>query len=691
MIGSNQSQVASTTSKGRTTGWLAWSLALVAIIGVVGAIGMGIYYTSAGGDASSIVFHAGLMPFITAAYVIVGALVASRQPQNPIGWIFIAVGLFSSLNAFTVAYNVLATFQTGGDDFLGAQLFKSINNWLWMPTVFLPTIFVFLLFPDGRLLSPRWRIIFWSAVLGLAMTIMVAALHPGPLDSWGIGPNPYGVPALVNILAIMNSLGGLLLMIGFGGAIVAFFLRFRRSRGIEREQMKWLVYVLALMLVGIVIGSIIAYSLPDSALANELLIVMTSLAVLAIAVAASIAILRYRLYDIDLVINRTLVYGGLTAGIVLLYILVVGGLSLLFQTQGNLAIGLVATGTVALLFHPLQVRLQRAVNRFMYGERDEPFEVMANLGRRLENTFEPEMVYPTIVETVAQTLKLPYVAIAIRQEDQFRIVESFGQNGHKTQAYPLTHHGEVLGQLQVAPRGSGEHFSEADERLLRTIARQAGTAVHAVQLTADLQRSRQQLVTAREEERRRLRRDLHDGLGPVLASVVWQSDSARDQVLANPEETIRLLDSSIEQAQTALADIRRLVYGLRPPALDELGLVGALRQEAQNHRQVAITVESPEPLPQLPAAVEVAAYRIVSEAINNAAGHGQAKHCSVDLQVEDGLSLTVNDDGIGLPEQLTPGIGLVSMRERAAELGGTCTIGSRPEGGAVVEAYLPLE
>ena len=317
--------------------------------------------------------------------------------------------------------------------------------------------------------------------------------------------------------------------------------------------------------------------------------------------------------------------------------------------------------------------------------------MLANLGRQLESTLKPEMVYSTIVETVARTLKLPYVAITVKQEDQFRIVESYGQNARVTQAYPLTHHGDVVGQLRVSLRGPDEDLSEADERLLRTIARQAGTAVHAVQLTADLQRSRQQLVTAREEERRRLRRDLHDGLGPVLASVVWQSDSARDLVFTAPEETIQLLDSSIEQAQTALADIRRLVYGLRPPALDELGLVGALRQEAQNHRQVAITVEGPDALPQLPAAVEVAAYRIAREAINNAAGHGLAKNCSVDVQLAGGLSLTVNDDGVGLTEPVKPGIGLVSMRERAAELGGTCTIGSRPEGGAVVEAFLPLE
>ena len=327
----------------------------------------------------------------------------------------------------------------------------------------------------------------------------------------------------------------------------------------------------------------------------------------------------------------------------------------------------------------------------MYGKRDEPFEVMANLGRQLENAFEPEMVYPTIVETVAQTLKVPYVAIAIKKGERFEIVESSGQKKYDNQAYPLKYQGEVIGRLLVDRRGPDEDFSEADERLLRTIARQAGTAVHAMQLTADLQRSRQQLVTAQEEERRRLRRDLHDGLGPVLASVVWQTDSARDLVYTDPDETVQLLDSSIEQAQTALTDIRRLVYGLRPPALDELGLVGALRQEAQNHYQIAITVDGPEPLPQLPAAVEVAAYRIAREAINNAAGHGQAKNCSVNLQVESGLSLIVNDDGVGLLEPVTPGVGLVSMRERAAELGGTCTIAARPEGGAVVEAYLPLE
>jgi signal transduction histidine kinase len=245
--------------------------------------------------------------------------------------------------------------------------------------------------------------------------------------------------------------------------------------------------------------------------------------------------------------------------------------------------------------------------------------------------------------------------------------------------------------LVAGRRGSGEDFSPADERLLRGFARQAGTAIHAIELAADLQRSRQQLVSAREEERRRLRRDLHDGLGPALASVVWQTEGARELVYTEPAEAVQLLESSIEQVQSALADIRRLVYGLRPPALDELGLVGALEQAAREHQGASVTIEAPAPLPPLPAAVEVAAYRIAREALKNAVEHGQARHCAVRLALDGRFCLTIGDDGLGLPDPVSPGVGLVSMRERAEELGGEFTIRPRRAGGTEVEVRLPLE
>jgi signal transduction histidine kinase len=239
---------------------------------------------------------------------------------------------------------------------------------------------------------------------------------------------------------------------------------------------------------------------------------------------------------------------------------------------------------------------------------------------------------------------------------------------------------------------------------LRNLARQAGAAVRNAQLTVDLQRYRQTLVTAREEERHRLRRDLHDGLGPALASVIWQVDSARDLIPTNPSEAVLLLESSIEQAQAALADIRRLVYGLRPPALDELGLVGALEQAARKYQQgsigVTIAIEAADPLPSLPAAVEVATYRIIQEALKNAIEHGKAKNCLVCLipgcNPADGaptsgsLHLTIRDDGVGLPEVVTPGVGLTSMRERAEELGGTFKIEPQRVGGTGIEVCLPL-
>jgi signal transduction histidine kinase len=271
------------------------------------------------------------------------------------------------------------------------------------------------------------------------------------------------------------------------------------------------------------------------------------------------------------------------------------------------------------------------------------------------------------------------------------IAEAYGSGDQEPVDYPLIHHGEVVGRLLVGRRGPDEPFSVADERLLRGFARQAGMAVHAVQLMSDLQRSRQRLVAAREEERLRLRRDLHDGLGPALASIVWQADSARDVVYTDPSGAEQLLESSIEQAQLALADIRRLVYGLRPPALDELGLVGALEQAAQQHQQTAVTIEAPALLPSLPAAVEVAAYRIVQEALKNAVDHGNAEHCAVCLAVDGSLRLTVRDDGTGLPQVVTPGVGMVSMRERAEELGGTFAIHQRPGGGTEVVVSLPVE
>lgn len=327
----------------------------------------------------------------------------------------------------------------------------------------------------------------------------------------------------------------------------------------------------------------------------------------------------------------------------------------------------------------------------MYGDRGEPYTVISRLGRQLEGTLAPDAVLPAIVETVAQALRLPYTAIALRQDVGFRIAAAVGAPAGTLLRIPLIYQGDTVGEFLLGPRPGEDSFSQSDRRLLDDLARQAGVAASAVRLTADLRYSRERLITAREEERRRLRRDLHDGLGPALASVTLMADAARNLLVPDPTASADLLLKLKAEAQAATAEIRRVVYALRPPALDELGLASALQEQGAQYSQggLRVTVSVPECLPPLSAAVEVAAYRIAQEALTNVLRHARARLCTVCLAINDGLRLEIADDGQGLNNG-RPGVGLTSMRERAEELGGTCSIAPGERGGTVVRARLPL-
>jgi signal transduction histidine kinase len=304
-----------------------------------------------------------------------------------------------------------------------------------------------------------------------------------------------------------------------------------------------------------------------------------------------------------------------------------------------------------------------------------------------------------LVKTIATTLKLPYVAVMLVQSDassvsEERLVAIHGQLTPRAQAsrLPLVYQGETVGQLVLTSRSGEAQLTRADRRLLEDLTRHAGVIVHAVRLTSDLRRSRERIVIAREEERRRLRRDLHDGLGPMLASLTLTLAAAREYLPHDPTTTDTLLQALATHVQGAVADIRRLVYELRPPALDDLGLVGALRDQAARSAQggLQVVVEAPVLVDSLPAAVEVAAYRIVVEALTNVVRHAQANSCTIQVRREHDLVLQISDDGRGLPAETPYGIGLRSMRERAEELGGRYAIATRPEGGTQIEVHLPL-
>jgi signal transduction histidine kinase len=298
------------------------------------------------------------------------------------------------------------------------------------------------------------------------------------------------------------------------------------------------------------------------------------------------------------------------------------------------------------------------------------------------------------VETIAQALKLPYAAILLKDDHGYRTTAAYGSPRGEPEALPLVYQREEIGRLELSPRAPGEAFSDADRSLLEDLARQAEVAVHAVRLTTDLQHSRERLVSTREEERRRLRRDLHDGLGAQLAGLNVQAATLRRLIPHDPAAADEMVVELRNELRSAIADIRRLVYDLRPPALDDLGLAEALRRLAERYgsesEQLRVSVQAPRELPNLPAAVEVAVYRIAQEALTNVARHARARSCVVRLAVNKDVALEIVDDGVGIPKERGAGVGLSSMRERASELGGTCVVEPAPEGGTRVLVRLPL-
>jgi signal transduction histidine kinase len=555
---------------------------------------------------------------------------------------------------------------------------------------FSSVIFFFALFPDGRFV-PGWTRWMTLAYLAWQVPLCLPSTSPFSLVHWP--------PLLLASLLLC-----MILACGF-----AQLYRYRRvSTAIQRQQTKWVVFGMlmgtlfdAANLLPPLIWSALSQPGPAQALYTILSEVTFPLVLLLVPITIGVAVLRYRLWDIDLLINRTLVYGLLTASIIGLYLLVVVGLGTLFSTLGNLLLSLFATGLVAVLVHPLRQRLQRAVNHLMFGERDEPYRVLARLGNRLEAALASDELLPTIVETVAQALKLPYAAITYRNQGEDVLAASTGEaRAEALVRVPLVAQTEQVGDLWLAARAPGDSLTPADLRLLHDLAPQIAVAVQAVRLTtelkhltADLQQSRTRLVTAREEERRRLRRDLHDGLGPTLASLTFKIDAARNLLSQDSARADRLLEEVRGQTQETLAQIRRLVYDLRPPALDELGLLSALREQAASyqHQGLQILIEAPECLPPLPAAVEVAAYRIAREALTNVVRHAQARHCLLRLDLRDHvLTLQITDDGKGIEPRHHIGVGWLSMQERASELGGGCTITRGAPSGTTIQVNLPL-
>ncbi|MEJ7763833.1 MAG: GAF domain-containing sensor histidine kinase, partial [Thermomicrobiales bacterium] len=543
-------------------------------------------------------------------------------------------------------------------------------------------------FPDGRFV-PRWMVI-WG-ILNIA-GVAAFAFFP---DS-----GPRGTPWVL-VEAIETGLMVLSL-------VFSVVYRYRKvSTPEQRRQTRWVAFGLMIGLPGFFAGDAMMRNIDASPLGVACL--LGFLTVMPIAstlptVTIGIAILNHRLYDIDVILNRTLVWLTLTGAVTVTYIGMVIGVGGLIGSRDNLVLSLVTTGLVAVGFQPLRLRVQRLADRFLFGDRDDPYAVLARLGHHIEDSLGPADLLPAIVRTTAEMLRLPYAALFLERGGGPVLVAASGvaPTSTSTVRLPLVYQGQAVGALEVANRAPGEVFGQADRRLLGDLARQIGVAARTVSLADDVQRSRELIVTSREEERRRLRRDLHDGLGAQLAALVMQAGIARRLVRSDRDAAERELTDLREELRAAITEVRRLVLGLRPPALDELGLAGALRArlERLDRGGLAADAAAPrvrfaadDPLAPLSAAAEVAAYRIVEEAVTNAVKHAAARSISVDLRCDTAaLMISVSDDGVGIaPPVDGSGIGLHSIRERATELGGTCAIGAGPDGrGTLVRVRLPV-
>lgn len=648
---------------------LAGGLGTFAVLEVAAAIVLCLVVSWSWRDAlESFTVTNGLMGL---TFGVCGAVIAWHRPSNPIGWLFVADGIGHATTA--AGAPLIQALHDAAAPMEAQRLALTVFQWSWPWSIALFLPLALLLFPDGRLPSRRWR----PVAIGIIVTAPFFVLEMGTSPDQPFENSPRGYLALppssydaLQPLWTATEIRGL---IAFLLATVCLVLRYRRASETGRRQLLWLLLAAVIVL---------AFMTPWALVTGTPVVVLLAIPLVPIAVA--VAIVRHQLLDIRLVVSRALAWALLSIVAVGSYIALVAVLDSFISSQ--LGRSAAVTVIVALLIAPVLPRLQRLVDRAMYGDRRDPARVASRVGEQLSTN--PAGGMHGVVAAVRSALRLPYVAVdadgAILAED--------GVAGTVVPV-DLEYGGTTVGSLLVGLRRGESELSAADRNVLALVAVPLAVAVQATRLSAELQTSRERLVAAREEERRRLRRDLHDGLGPTLTGIAFTADAAANLVSADASRATELLSTLRTDTRAAITDVRRLVDDLRPPALDELGLVGALRQRADQLSWRAdgasVKVEvSAEGLPALPAALEVAAYRIATEALTNVVRHSRATAAVLALRCDSELEIEVTDDG---PPNgaWKPGVGMTAMRERAAELGGRFEAGPSARGGRV-RATLPL-
>ncbi|HWM73322.1 MAG TPA: histidine kinase [Nocardioides sp.] len=597
-----------------------------------------------------------------------GAVIAWHRPRNPVGWLLVADGLGHATTAMAVPLAGVLADQ--GAPLALQRLASTVASWAWPWSIGLFLPLALLLFPTGRLPSPRWR----PVVMVFVVTAPLFAVELGTVREPILPGTAVGYLTFDghDDWAALWAISELRVLAFMALALVALVARYRRGDARERSQLLWLLLATLAVLVVII---------PWSLVAGTPVLVLLAIPLIPVAIAA--AVVRHQLLDIRLVISRALTWALLSLGALAVYLLLVTALDQLLSAWTGRSV--LATLVVALLVGPLYPRLQRLVEQVTYGERRDPARVMSSVAPHLH---AEGASFAAVAGSLADTLRMPYVAVL---DAEGRALGEAGRPAEQRHEVELRHAERAVGTLVLGLRPGERTLSDKDTRGVALLTAPLALAVHATSLTEEVRVSRERMVTAVEEERRRLRRELHDDLGPVLTGLALASDAAANLRASDPERADELVARTQQEARHAIASVRRVVDALRPPVLDELGLVGALRQRAEelsyrsDGSRLAVHLDTGQ-VPPLPAALEVAVYRVTTEALTNVARHADATRADVTLRFGEELEVQVVDDGVTGPVWRA-GVGLSGMRQRIDELGGKLEAGPDGSGGRVVATF----
>jgi signal transduction histidine kinase len=638
---------------------------------------------------------------VTLAVPVIGLVIATRRRDNVIGWLFLAAGLALGVGTFSRAF-ALRALEVDPGSLPAGRLLAWLSGWVWaIPICVLPILF--LLFPTGHVPSRRWRPVAWFEgtllvfVTGSSMLLAtVNWARPFAIES-EIRESAFGSLAMVLFLIFIFALP-----VAFLLSFVALAQRFARSRGDERLQLKWVVTAAGLVAVTFIV------TIFTNKVGAQ---VLFDLALVFLFAAIGIAILHYRLYEIDVIINRAVVYGGLAAFITAVYVLLVAVIGAFIGATEGLA--LVATAVVAVAFQPMRARAQGIANRLVYGKRATPYEVLSEFSERVAETYAIEDVLPRMARILADGTGAIRTEVWLRVGSELRPAASWPEGGTNTSPVAITgdalpaiasasrvaaatsvaqvrHQGVLLGALTVI-KPPLEPLTPAEEKLLADLASQAGLVLRNVSLLSDLRASRQRLVAAQDEARRRLERNLHDGAQQQLVALSVKQRLVGDLIDKDPDKATSMIAELQEDTAEALDTLRDLARGIYPQVLADQGLPAALQAQI---RRTPVPVDLlPDSIGRHAQEIEAAVYFCCLEALQNVSKYANASKALVRL-AEDGPWLTfgVEDDGAGFdPAQTKLGTGLQGMSDRLEALGGGLEIRSEPGRGTTIAGRVPTE